>query len=233
MNYEELIWEYLISLGFTEEAAAGIMGNTHAESANKPNNAQNSGNAKTGLSDDQYTQKIDNDDHSYLCTKNGVKYYGQQAFIYDSIGYGLCQWTYWSRKKALLEFAKKNKTSISNLYTQVDYLVKELKLYGLLNKIKKSKDIRYVTKIILTEFEKPASVINKTEAQVEAVVDTRYNYSMTIYKKYHQSIENDLETLVKYNVINSPDYWKNNAYKLEYLPTLYRNMAMILKELCE
>ena len=233
MNYEELIWEYLISLGFTEEATAGIMGNIHAESACQPNNAQNSGNKKTGLTDDQYTTKVDNNDRSYTCTKNGVKYYGQQAFIYDSIGYGLCQWTYWTRKKALLDYAKKQKTSISNTYMQIDYLIKELKQYGLLNKIKTSKDIRYVTKVILTEFEKPASVINKTEEQVEKVVDTRQNYSMTIYKKYHKSMESDLETLVKYNVINSPDYWKNNAYKLEYLPTLYRNMATVLKELCE
>ena len=38
-------------------------------------------------------------------------------------------------------------------------------------------------------------------------------------------LERDLEILTNAGVINSPDYWKNNADKLEYLRNLYHNMA--------
>ena len=47
-------------------------------------------------------------------------------FIKDSAGYGLAQWTYWSRKQALLEFAKAEGKSIGDLSLQLDFIWKEL-----------------------------------------------------------------------------------------------------------
>lgn len=38
-------------------------------------------------------------------------------------------------------------------------------------------------------------------------------------------LERDLEVLTNAGVINSPDYWSQNADKLEYLRNLYHNMA--------
>ena len=38
MNNEKIIWNFLISQGFTEAAAAGIMGNLYAESSLSPTN---------------------------------------------------------------------------------------------------------------------------------------------------------------------------------------------------
>lgn len=38
-------------------------------------------------------------------------------------------------------------------------------------------------------------------------------------------LERDLETLQNAGIINTPEYWKQNADKLEYLRNLYHNMA--------
>lgn len=211
MNTEKQIWNLLISKGFTQEAAAGIMGNTYAESGNMTNNLQNTGNSRLGMTDAQYTEAVNNGTYT--------------NFVKDSIGYGLCQWTYWSRKQGLLDMAKKNHVSIDDPNMQVEYLIKELKSYGLMNKIVNSKDVREVTKIILTKFEKPASVIGKTDAQVEKVVDTRYKYSISIYKKYKDTLKEDLSVLVGCGVINSPDYWEKNIDSLSNLKELIHNAA--------
>lgn len=213
MSYEKDTWDYLISLGYTEEGTAGIMGNIHAESANSPINLQNSANRKLGMTDTQYTKAVD--DGTY------------ENFIYDSAGYGICQWTYWSRKKSLLQLAKKRSLSIGSLLMQIDFLEKELKQYGLYKKLHNSKDMREATKIFLVQFEKPASVIGKTEDQIEEIVDIRYQYAQTIYNKYHSTLTDDLNTLVRFNVISSPDYWELHANDLQYLPNLYHNMASV------
>lgn len=36
-------------------------------------------------------------------------------FVHDSAGYGLAQWTYWSRKEGLLKLTQKKGVSIGNL----------------------------------------------------------------------------------------------------------------------
>lgn len=41
-------------------------------------------------------------------------------------------------------------------------------------------------------------------------------------------LENDLETLVKNGVINTPNYWKKTAPTVKYLPELIHNMALAL-----
>ncbi len=60
------------------------MGNLYAESGLMPNNLQNTYNNKLGKTDAEYTAAVDNGS------------YGN--FIKDSAGYGLAQWTYWSKK---------------------------------------------------------------------------------------------------------------------------------------
>lgn len=221
MNYEKVLWDYLIDLGFTEEASASILGNTHAESANVPNNLQNTGNKYLNMTDEQYTEAVDNG--TYLAEK----------FSHDSYGYGLCQWTYWSRKKGLLELAKKNNKSVADPYIQIDFLVKELKQYGVYKKVVNSKDIRYVTEIVLLKIEKPASVIGKSAEEIQKVVDTRTSYADVIYNKYHDTLNDDLSTLVEFNVIKSPEYWKLHANDLTYLKDLYHNMSQVLTQMSE
>ena len=110
---EKLIWKFLKGQGFNDFGAAGILGNIHAESACSPVNLQNSGNTRLGMTDTEYTAAVDNGSY--------------QNFVRDACGYGLCQWTYWSRKEALLKLARSKGKSIGDISVQLDFLVAELR----------------------------------------------------------------------------------------------------------
>ena len=97
----KIIWDFLKKEGFNDFGAAGLMGNLDAESALRPNNLQDTYSRSLGLSDAEYTAKVDNGTYT--------------NFVRDSAGYGLAQWTYWSRKENLLNYAKSKKKSIGDL----------------------------------------------------------------------------------------------------------------------
>ena len=109
----EKIWNRLDDEGFNDYGKGGLMGNLDAESGLKPKNLQNSYEKKLGYTDDSYTAAVDNGS------------YGD--FVKDSAGYGLAQWTYWSRKQNILTFARAAGKSIGDLEMQLDFLCKELK----------------------------------------------------------------------------------------------------------
>ena len=113
MSNSKIIWDFLKKEGFSDFGVAGLMGNLDAESALRPNNLQDTYSKSLGLSDAEYTAKVD--DGSYT------------NFVKDSAGYGLAQWTYWSRKENLLNYAKEKKKSIGDLEMQLEFLIKELK----------------------------------------------------------------------------------------------------------
>ena len=120
------------------------MGNLYAESALRPNNLQNSYETSLGISDEEYTAAID--DGSY------------DNFIKDKAGYGLAQWTYWSRKQGLLEYAKSVNKSIGDLTMQLEYLWKELLTYTkVMSVLNAATSIQEASDIILTQYEKPAN----------------------------------------------------------------------------
>ena len=105
----EKIWNFLKSKGLSSCGAAGLMGNLYAESGLNPQNLQNSYEKKLGHTDASYTAAVDNGS------------YGN--FARDGAGYGLAQWTYHTRKAALLEYAKAAGKSIGDLgvpYERID-----------------------------------------------------------------------------------------------------------------
>ncbi len=137
------IYAKLIAAGLTHEGACGLMGNMQAESTLKANIAQR---GMTALSDEEYTKQTD----SYPVS--------QARFVYDGVGYGLCQWTYWSRKNALLLFAQARSVSVGNEEMQVDFCVHELKsdypgLWALLCSVT---DIYTAASEVCTVYERPA-----------------------------------------------------------------------------
>lgn len=103
------IYNKLVAAGMTPEGACGLMGNMQAESAMRSNNAQD---GMTKLSDAEYTAGVDNGTYT--------------KFVGDAVGYGLCQWTYWTRKQALYDFAKAKGTSIGNETMQVEFAIQEI-----------------------------------------------------------------------------------------------------------
>lgn len=160
---EKMIWDYLKGKGYTDYAVAGIMGNLYAESGLIPNNLQQIYNASLGMSDEQYTQAVDQGTYT--------------NFVRDMAGYGLAQWTFWSRKDALLKLAKSRGKSIGDLYVQLDHLCSELQEFGLISKLNACKTSRDASNIMLNEFEKPYD----TGIQVQ---NARANWSQGYYDKY-------------------------------------------------
>jgi len=105
---EEVIWDFLFGKGLNAYSVAGIMGNLYAESALKPNNLQNSYEKSLGFTDTTYTAAVDNGSYT--------------NFAKDGAGYGLVQWTFHTRKQALLDFARAAGTSIGDLSMQLGFL---------------------------------------------------------------------------------------------------------------
>lgn len=158
------IWDFLIGKGLNAYAVAGIMGNLQAESALNPQNLQNTYEKKLGYTDSTYTQAVDNGTYT--------------NFVKDSAGYGLAQWTYWSRKQALLQYAQSAKKSIGDLAMQLEFLWKELQGYtSVMKTLKSATSIRQASDAILTGYEKPAN-------QGESVKTKRAGYGQTFYDKY-------------------------------------------------
>ena len=151
-------------IGLNPAALCGLMGNIFAESGLIPNNLQNSFEDKLGMNDDAYTQAVD--DGSY------------DNFVHDSAGYGLAQWTYYSRKEGLLNFAKEKGVSIGDMYMQMDYLWQELQNTIDIAKLNACSTVREASDIILHEFERPAN-------QSEEVEIRRAGYGQEFYNKYY------------------------------------------------
>ena len=162
---EEKIWNYLVGKGLSKAGAAGLMGNLNAESALNPQNLQNSYEKKLGYTDESYTAAVDSGS------------YGN--FVHDSAGYGLAQWTYWSRKENMLAFARAAGKSIGDLEMQLDFLFKELSegYKGVLNTLKTTGSVRAASDSVLLNFERPAD-------QSEAVKTKRAAYGQSYYNKY-------------------------------------------------
>ena len=144
MDNAQKIWGRLISAGLTPAGAAGLMGNLYAESGLRPDNLQNSCEKKLGYSDADYTAAVDCGAYT--------------GFVTDGAGYGLAQWTYPSRKAALLAYVKARGRSVGDLDAQVDYLLQELGSIfpAVLGKLQTTGDVREASDCVLLQFERPA-----------------------------------------------------------------------------
>ena len=145
------IYNILVGAGMTPTGAAAMLGNMQAESALRANNAQD---GMTRLSDADYTAQVD----------NGV----YTRFTSDAVGYGLCQWTYSTRKAALLAFAKARGTSVGDETMQANFCIKELKAdYSALWKyLCSTSNLHEATSRICKEYERPA--VNNIDARYKA-----------------------------------------------------------------
>ncbi len=164
-NNEEKIWNFLVGKGLSKAGAAGLMGNLFAESALNPKNLQGSYEKKLGHTDDSYTAAVDNGSYN--------------NFVRDSAGYGLAQWTYWSRKQNMLEFARAAGKSIGDLGMQLDFLFKELSegYKSVLTVLKTATTVKAASDSVLLDYERPADQSNTVKTK-------RAGYGQKYYDKY-------------------------------------------------
>lgn len=163
---DKYVWDKLKAVINNDYGVAGLMGNLYAESGIRSNNLQNTFEKKFGLTDEQYTEQVD----------NGV--ISKDKFVHDSAGYGLAQWTFWSRKQNLYDFVKTKNKSIGDLQAQVDYLIIELQGYkSVWFTLQNAKSVREASDIVLTQFERPAD-------QSENMKKQREKYGLSYYDKF-------------------------------------------------
>lgn len=138
------IFQQLTQAGMTVEAACSTIAQLQAESALRPNNVED----RSGIADEIYTANVDSG------------YYTR--FIDDAYGYGLAQWTFWSRKKKLLLYARSHSASIGDLAMQTAFLIQEMKEdYPAIWKLcTSSHDLYDLTKQLLYTWENPAEKEN-------------------------------------------------------------------------
>lgn len=161
---EKALWDRCKEMGMNDYGAAGTLANLFAECGLKSNNLQNTGNNKLDMTDEEYTAAVDSGAYT--------------NFVRDSHGYGLCQWTYWSRKQALLDFVKAAGKSVGDWSAQMDFMEKELAGYsGLMKILKTATSVKEASDAFMCQFERPAD-------QSEAAKAKRASYGQGYYDKY-------------------------------------------------
>ena len=206
MTNEEKIWYFLKDDVFdgNEYAAAGMEGNLYAESALNPKNLQQTFEKKLGMNDDQYVEAVDSGR------------YTSDQFINDKAGFGLAQWTYWTRKKGLKEFADWQNLSIGDLGMQLEYLKKELKqdYASLLKQLKACTNVKQASDLVLTQFERPAD-------QGTSVQLLRAAYSKDYYDKYAGKAKPVVSAPVQETKTETPVNTSGRYNSVEEMPSHY------------
>lgn len=202
---DEKIWNFLKSKGLNSFAIAGLMGNLHAESGLNPKNLQNSYEKKLGHTDESYTAAVDCGEYT--------------NFAKDAAGYGLAQWTYHTRKAALLAYAKSMGKSVGDLEMQLCFLMKELagNYSGVLSELKKASSVLAASNIVLMKFERPAD-------QSESVQKKRAGYGQTYFDKFNAGGNKNMAKKVFLGV----GHGGNDPGAVGYIKEADVNLAMAL-----
>ena len=166
VSVERQVYDTLVEFGISPAGACGILANAKAESDLCPNNLENFYNRKFDVTDAEYTELADK---------------GEIDFVHDAAGYGLWQFTYHSFKQALLDVAKLNGTSVSDVKTQVEALVKILKtpeFSKLFRFLKEASSPENAAKEFMLIFERPAN-------QSESAIAARAAFATEFYKIFN------------------------------------------------
>lgn len=190
-NPQAVCWDFFSSRLNNDFATAGILGNIQAESAYNSMNVQDSCEKKLGMNDVQYTIAVDSGTY-----KNFAK---------DSIGYGIAQWTYWTRKEALKKYTDLKHVSIGDLQAQLEFLWKELSVKtALVNALKKSQSVEQASNLFMTQFEKPKDQSAESKK-------TRAKFGLSVYSAFHKNVYTQnasvpVKATIKKYIINNKDY---------------------------
>lgn len=163
---DQYIWDYLNSYIQNDIGTAALMGNLQAESGLVSYRLQ--GDFTSGyMKSKNYTNAVDNGS------------YTETQFVNDQKGYGLAQWTYYTRKQKLYDKMEEMGLSIGAVELGCAYLVEELQAdyAGVWSALVSATNIRASSDVVLTQFENPAD-------QSEAVKIYRAQLSQAIYDEF-------------------------------------------------
>lgn len=167
--YIRTIWYRLVADIGNKVGVAALMGNLQAESGLYPDRVQ--GDIPYSSYSKEYTAKVDSGEIS------------ENDFVHNGPGgggYGLAQWTFYTRKQALYDMYKSGGySSIGSVELACDYLLHELKTSysGVYSTLKNATSVREASNKVLHDFENPAD-------QTDMVETIRANMGTEIYDAY-------------------------------------------------
>lgn len=172
-EYGQYIWDRLYEEIGNKYGVAGLMGNLVAESNLIPYRLQ--GDFSSGYSASiEYTEQVDNGTISeYDFVHNGP----------NGGGYGLAQWTFYTRKQALYDMKEQMGVSIGDIVLAVNYLILELhnSYPSVYNVLVNATSIRQASDTVLHDFERPADQSASVEEQRESLGQSVYDtYASTV-----------------------------------------------------
>lgn len=188
---EKKAWDYLYGKIQNKYGVAGLIGNLCAESSVISYRMQ--GDYQPGYAKSKdYTARVDSGAIS------------RETFANDGIGYGLAQWTYITRAKALYDFAKSKDVSIGDLDMQLEFLMKELttQYKSVLNTLKNATSVLQASNAVLFDFENPL-------VQNEKVQKERADLGEKYYTQFANNVETEGTTNMGY-----ANYTKKKSVKV-------------------
>lgn len=172
MAEKQKIYDFLLEKIHNPIGVCALMGNLYTESLLEHVCLQRTYAEKMKLSAQKYTEMFDQ------VTDDEI-----DAFCHDGAGYGLAQWTYWSRKKGLWTYAKECGKSVGDLNVQLNYLWNEIQKYKtVLDVITSATDLREASDIVCLKYEKPT----RTE---EKYLQQRAKYGQKFYDEFSIKME--------------------------------------------
>ena len=188
------IWKYFTSKGWSDEGVAGLLGNIEKESYVQCVMVEGDLHDPKFKKSIAYTEAADSAE-----TEAEMK----EHFIRDGRGYGLCQWTYYTRKRGLLNYARSLGKSVGDPDVQISFLFEELEggknaihilnKKGMLKKVKNATSVKAATDIILLYFEAPGTVqtyLNsngKIDGGHTKELNERAGYAQYWFNKFHNA----------------------------------------------
>lgn len=213
----QTIFQALRDGGLSPAGACAVMGNIFCESGMKSNIVEK----RCSMSDAEYTDSVDKG------------FISPTQFSKDGYGYGLCQWTYYTRKAALLNFAKASGTSVGDEKMQCEFLINELStdFASLYIYLCRATDLAEATKKVCTDFERPA--VNNFADRINAAQKFFNEFGGTPTAAY-QSVAQTKDTGVIASILDViiPDWLKpkkTNDCKQDTWVALAKKMPALSK----
>ena len=207
-EYQKL-YNHLRSAGLSEAGALGVLGNWDCESNCEPCRVQGDFSSFRSVSK-AYVASLE----SGALTK--------QRFMNDQKGFGVAQWTYFSRKGELYDFWKSTGLPIDSAELQVKFAVKELKrdFAADFQIVCSTNDIYQATKVICARFENPA--VHNIDARFQAATRIKFQINLN---NWQETSSDAAESAPVSNTETEPES-VDSVPKTEYWPPrdIDRNM---------
>lgn len=191
---EEQIYSYLVTSGMSPIGAAGLMGCFKYESDMRSNNLENSYNDQFGLSDEEYTSRVNSgqeNENQFITGRNATAWSGQTPG--EAVGYGIAQFTSSDLKRDIYNKTVKQGKSIASLDAQLDAIMSVLKSRGIYDTINNAKTPTDANKTFLWKYE-AGTGYTSDEAVLNAYpwmlrtnpngVELRHQYAEQVYNTY-------------------------------------------------